>query len=119
MNGLSLPRLGAYFIHQEWKLPSGKKVDLLGIEPRQGRLVVVELKASEKDARHVDARTGGTAWHRRDPAPPPPTRHEEAAGGLSRSSTTPTTTQWCESGVMALPTSHDPPLFSRAQAPAS
>lgn len=62
MEGLSLPRAGTSFIHQEWKLPSGKKVDLLGIEPGQGRLVVVELKASEKEARQVDARKGGTAW---------------------------------------------------------
>ena len=61
-SSLRLPRLDTYFIHQEWRLPDGNKIDLLGVEPSSGRLVVIELKASEAGARKSDPRKGGDAW---------------------------------------------------------
>ena len=59
---LRLPRDGTFFLHQEWKLPEGSKLDILGVEARTGRLVVIELKASEKSARKVEVEKGGNAW---------------------------------------------------------
>ena len=59
---MSLPAKGVYFVHQEWKLPDGSKLDLLGVEPATGRLVVIELKDSEQAARKNDGKKGGDAW---------------------------------------------------------
>jgi hypothetical protein len=61
-SNLSLPLAGVYFIHQEWRFPDRSKLDLLGVEPATGRLVVVELKKSEAEANSVDSRKSGDAW---------------------------------------------------------
>jgi hypothetical protein len=50
-HALHLPQFDAWFVHQEWKLPSGDKLDILGVEPASGHLVIVEFKRSERDAR--------------------------------------------------------------------
>jgi hypothetical protein len=52
----------AFFITQEWRLPSGAKLDLLCADPSARRLVVVELKDSEPGARRSDSSKGGDAW---------------------------------------------------------
>ena len=57
-NGLSLG--SAYFITQEWRLPSNQKVDILCADPKQDCLVVIELKSSENEAQAT--RTGSNAW---------------------------------------------------------
>ena len=54
-NGLGVPRPNTYFVTQEWRLPSGKKLDLLCVDPLGRRLVVVELKADEATARSSGA----------------------------------------------------------------
>lgn len=49
-NRLRLPNTDWFFIHQEWRFPSGigvGKLDLLAVDPAQRRLVVIELKDSE------------------------------------------------------------------------
>lgn len=60
--GPALPRPDTYLVAQEWRLPSGDKLDLLAVNIRTGRLVVIELKASESAARERDANKGGDAW---------------------------------------------------------
>ncbi len=59
---LSIPLPGMSFVTQEWRLPSGTKVDLLCADPASQRLVVIELKDSERAARKGDPRKGGDAW---------------------------------------------------------
>ena len=49
--GLAMGTSGLYFVAQEWKLPSGVRLDILAVRPEQGRLVVVELKSDERAAR--------------------------------------------------------------------
>jgi hypothetical protein len=53
---------GVYFVHHEWRLAAGKLVDIVAVEPAENRLVVIELKRSESEARRVDAKKGGNAW---------------------------------------------------------
>ena len=61
--GQSLPGFpGVFFVHQEWRFPNGQKLDILGIEPSASRLLVLELKSSETDAKKFDAKKGGDAW---------------------------------------------------------
>ena len=60
-NHLVLPRGDACFVTQEWRLPSGDKIDILAVRPRSRRLVVVELKASAAAAAEYDAKKGGDA----------------------------------------------------------
>jgi hypothetical protein len=52
----------AYFVTQEWRLPSGGKLDLLCADPHERCLVVVELKDSKAAARRSDPGKGGDAW---------------------------------------------------------
>ena len=62
-NRLRLPDSDWYFIHQEWRFPSGMavgKLDLLAVDPMQSQLVVIELKDSEAKALARDGR-GRTA----------------------------------------------------------
>lgn len=59
-DGLSLGPF--YFITQEWRLPSGRKIDILCADPEGQCLVVVELKDSEKEAFLVERSKVGNAW---------------------------------------------------------
>jgi hypothetical protein len=62
-NGLRLPNTDWYFIHQEWRFPSGLdvgKLDLLAVDAANRRLVVIELKDSEGKSLTRDRR-GRTA----------------------------------------------------------
>jgi hypothetical protein len=59
--GLILEGLGVHFVSQEWRFPVGGRMDILGVDLAQRRLVVVELKASARHAAKVDARKGGDA----------------------------------------------------------
>jgi hypothetical protein len=47
---LGLQREPLIFVCQEWRIGAGK-IDLLALEPNTGRLVVVELKSSQSEAR--------------------------------------------------------------------
>lgn len=62
-SGLALPRSSTYFVTQEWRLPSTGKTDLIGVDPATGRLVIIELKSTEADARGSAGKKGGDAWH--------------------------------------------------------
>jgi hypothetical protein len=48
------------FLHQEWRFPSGDKVDILAVDTTHGQLVVVEAKKSVSAARDRDKK-GRTA----------------------------------------------------------
>ena len=58
--GLSLGP--TYFITHEWRLPSCGTVDLLCADPSNHRLVVIELKRSEAEARLAAGKKVGNAW---------------------------------------------------------
>jgi len=58
---LSLPRAGTYFVCQGWRFPEGGTVDLVGVEPASGRLLVVVLKGSRAESRKEDQDKGGDA----------------------------------------------------------
>lgn len=58
---LSLPRAGTYFVHQDWRFPEGDTLDLLGVEPASGRLLVIVLTGSRAEARKEDPDKGGDA----------------------------------------------------------
>jgi hypothetical protein len=58
---LSLPRAGTYFVHQDWRLPEGDTLDLLGVEPASGRLLAIVLEGSRAEARAEDPSKGGDA----------------------------------------------------------
>ena len=48
-NGLKLPGSPLYFVHQEWRMPTGTgggKLDILAVDAKANELVVVELKSS-------------------------------------------------------------------------
>jgi hypothetical protein len=63
LNGdLSLPFPDVFFVHQEWRFTQRERLDILGVDPVRGQLVVVELKESEKAARRDDPKKGGDAW---------------------------------------------------------
>ncbi|MEQ8717724.1 MAG: hypothetical protein RIE08_08945 [Acidimicrobiales bacterium] len=57
---LTLPLDGVLFVCNEWRLPSGQRVDLVGVRPEDRRLVVMELK--RKDDLLPSARRQGTAY---------------------------------------------------------
>lgn len=61
-DGLQLSPRSIYFVAQEWRLPSGDKIDILGLDRDARALVVVELKSNEGSARHDDAKKSGDAW---------------------------------------------------------
>lgn len=50
-NGLELGD-GLLFLHQEWRLSSSRKIDVLALDRRNGQLVVIEAKKSEATAFH-------------------------------------------------------------------
>lgn len=62
---LQLPGTGLLFVHQEWRLPDGGKIDLLAVDPADGQLHVIELKADPGDvaAAEVQARRYADAVH--------------------------------------------------------
>lgn len=39
---------GVVFLHQEWRLPSSGKIDVLALDTRKGQLIVIEAKRSER-----------------------------------------------------------------------
>jgi len=45
-SGLRLPKTQWHFVHQEWRFPTGGKLDILAVDLRLGELVVIELKES-------------------------------------------------------------------------
>ena len=49
--GLAMGTSGLYFVAHGWRLPSGVRLGILAVRPKQGRLVVVELKSDERAAR--------------------------------------------------------------------
>jgi len=61
-DGLRLPGGDLFFLHQEWRLPQGGRLDLLAVRPSAQRLVVIELKGSQNEARRHDHAKGGDAW---------------------------------------------------------
>jgi|GEM_PF-398448 len=59
-NGLALDD-DLVFLHQEWRFPSGDKIDVLALDVRTGQLVVIEAKKSEAAALRERDGEGRTA----------------------------------------------------------
>jgi hypothetical protein len=69
-NGCKLARSGLYFIHQEWRLPTGNngdKLDILAVDVHSHELVVIELKRSEAEiqsrSKHERGAEGEAAYY--------------------------------------------------------
>lgn len=58
-NGLKLD--SGYFITQEWRLPTSGKIDILCANPKERRLVVLELKRSKAEAYKAQGNSAN-AW---------------------------------------------------------